>query len=305
MSISVKALGSLQAAIDLAQPGQTVVHDVVTRPSKAVVVNKAVTVIFEATLDCSLGRDHGIVQEAPGFRPLGVPGVMSIANSYLSTILVQADDFWTNGLSITNYNRANMNGNAGLFALGLGKPIRGFNAINFRSLGGNGNGVRLGNVQDSLLSDTYIADTKGQSAEGITVNGSDVDIVRTTVLRALTTGVLVFLDRDQHNVRLIDLNVIDSSQAVLKPPQGINQVGSNFAVEVQVLKYNLKGLVIDNLCAYDDQTVPTQNGPLKIGNNNQHGTVSLRPPTFTSWGNKTELPELIFDNQQAQYKILA
>lgn len=301
MSISVKALGSLQSAIDSAQPGQTVVHDVVTQPTKAVIVSKPVTIIFEQTMDCSLGKDHGIVAAVPGVRLLGVPGMMSISNSYLSTIMVSAGWFWTNGLSISNYNLANKNGNAGMFALSVIE----LRVSNFRSLGGNGNGIRLGSVHSALVTDSYVDSTRGQSAEGITINGSDVDIDRTTVIRALTTGILVYLDRDQSNIRITNCNVIDSSQAVLKPPAGINQVGSNFAVEVQVLKYSLKGLVIDNLCAYDDQTVATQNGPLKIGNNNQHGTVSLRPPTFTSWGNKTEIPELIFDNPAQQYKVLA
>lgn len=304
MSISVKALGSLQAAINSAQPGQTIVHDVVTQPNAAVVVNKAVTIIFEQTMDCSLGKDHGIVAAAPGCRLLGVPGVISIANSYLSAILVQEDDFWTNGLSITNYNRSNTNGNAGLFVLGMTKAVQGFQAVNFRSFGGNGNGIRLGNVQDALVIDSCVETTKGLSSEGITINGSDVDIVRTTVVRAFVTGILVYLDRDQSNVRILDCNVIDSSQAVLPPPAGINQVGNNFAVEVQVLQYNLRGLVIDNLCAYDDQTSPTQQGPLKIGNNNLKGTVSLRPPTFTSWGNKAESTQLIFDNQAKEYILL-
>jgi hypothetical protein len=300
----VSNYNGLQDAIDHARFGDVIVHDSNENPpTEAVNVHKPCTILFTATLDCERARDHGVYIVSDGVTLLGLPSFTSIVNTYLSGVFVGfgIHDFRCEWLSIENYNTSNTNGNAGLFLYGNPNPIVCARIYNLKTLGGNGNGLRIGNANDLIARDCHIELTKGQSAEGVTVNGSDIDIDRLTVVNALTTGVLVYPDRNLTNVRLRNLIVKNSSQAVLAPPLGISQKGNNFAVEVQLQQFSINGLFISNLWACDDQAVPTQQGPLKIGNNNLKGTVHCGPITWYGYGNKTSGIEYVFDNKGTEF----
>lgn len=138
-------------------------------------------------------------------------------------------------ITINDYNKNNQNGQAGFFVY-TKNVIKDITIKNVRTSYGNGNGIRLSNVNGAEILGCLVLGTFGQSSEGIGINNSeDITVKHSACKEIATSGSIVWGNCS-------DISYYDN---YFKDISVNNPAGSHPAITVNPNGGVVDGLVID------------------------------------------------------------
>lgn len=200
-------------------------------------------------------KNHGALVTGNGVTMESVPGLTTFTDIGYDALLVQGNDFTGQNLFADGYGLANdKNVTAAYFAYNPAGPVCNFNLIDCGSRNGYGNVFRIGGVRKgSLIRGRMESNLCGvaKSAEGMTINADDFQVIDLYGYKTAETGVLVWSGPHQ-NILIKNSTFVNCSQAILPPPLGTGQVGSNSAIEIDLQGGTCWGLQIINTTAYNE-----------------------------------------------------
>jgi hypothetical protein len=206
------------------------------------------------------------VRGLPTFQYLGYSGIMFAADK------VRCVDVY-----VANYNLTNKQVGAAFFIWNPTGTLYDIELINTHGNGGYGNTWRLGNANGVRIirgrsENTWTSAGLGapQSAEAMSVGTSwnvlaeDLDISNVA-----NTGVLCF-GGNQGNLVFKRIRFSNCSMAILAPPAGISQAGSNSAFAFDCQGGTIQNVILVNSLLADNPSKPPTTGQLLTAKN---GTV--------------------------------